>query len=124
MNEQSITEKAQGILRFRLKAVAAVFRNDFLTPVTQERDLEEHIKHGVAELAALLREPVDVAALAVGTTFRAPHINVNPDQDRLWVRTEGGITDLTLNRGSRYETTAADPKKVHAVQPPAAEDAE
>lgn len=76
------------------------------------------VEMGRRAVAELLKG-VDVEALAVGTTFRAPHVNLSPEVERLWVRTENGILCLIPMSEQLFMLGAVDPLKVHSVQAPA-----
>lgn len=114
--QQDIIKQAQLELTYRVRNAAAIVRA--ARPENPTEAVEAQVRAGMRFLATLLREPVDVEALAVGTTFRAPHVNIKSATDRLWVRTERGLMDLTVDVNGGYLITAVDPKKVYAVQPP------
>ncbi len=117
--EKTPLEQAQAELEFRLRAVAVDYSDAHIKAAPLTDALNRHIEQGKRELGRIFREPVDVAALAVGTTFRAPHINLSSERERLWVRTPTGIMDLSVAVFTRFTTDAVDPRAVHSVQPPA-----
>lgn len=114
---QDIIDRVQDELEINVRAaVQQVLRAGAEQGTFGSVDRQVHVgRRAVAEIL----KGVDVEALAVGTTFRAPHINnLSPDMDRLWVRTETGLLSLAPNAGA-YLVGAVDPLKVHSVQAPA-----
>lgn len=114
---QDVIQRVQDELEARVRtAVQQVLRAGAEQGSFGSVDRQVHVgRRAVAELL----KGVDVEALAVGTTFRAPHINLSPEVERLWVRTETGILCLIPMSEQLFTPGAVDPWKVHSVQAPA-----
>lgn len=86
-----------------------------------ERDFpDEEEQRNQAIIDAIDDWAPSIDDMTIGTTFRAPHSNLETDHVRLWVRTSRGLLDLTdVTTDGRYTTVAVNPSTVRDVQPPA-----
>lgn len=97
---------------------------DMAPGVTRELDERDFPDEEDQRIQAIIDAVDDWAPniddMAVGTTFRAPHLNLDTDRVRLWVRTPRGLLDLTDSKtDGRYTTAAVNPSTIRDVTPPA-----